>query len=428
MKEVKETKKDRNDLKEEKVKNNVKKRKKINKDNLSFNLIEVIVIMIITSIFGILVGSCVTYFRENNITINNDSNSSTDLKEFIKVYNDILSDSANEVESDELLESAIKGMVNYLGDPYSIYLSSEEAQDFNDTLNGEFVGIGVTVSVTEDGKISVIDVLEDSSAKKAGIEVGDEILGVDDYVANADINELSSKIRGKEGTKVTLKIKRNDKEMDLEVQRSKVTIDSVFSHTIDRNGKKIGYVSITVFAKNTQEQFEKHLDNLVKNGINDIVIDVRDNTGGHLEVGYDIASLFLDKGTVVYQLKDKDKVTKVKSKVDKKYDLNVVLLTNEGTASASEILVSALKENLNIKTVGMKTYGKGTVQRAYTLKSGATLKYTIENFLTSKGNVVNEVGIKPDYEVNLNKIFLTSGKEEDDNQLQKAIDVLLGNE
>lgn len=403
-----------------KTRNDEKNEMKINeKCSNSFNLIEVIIIMIITSVFGILIGSCVTYFKYNVV----DNNNSYQFDEFLNVYNELVDEYYTDINKDELIEAGIKGMIDYLGDPYSSYLNSDETNSLNEELEGEFVGIGVSITTSINNEIYIVEVFEDGPAEKAGFKVGDIIKKVDGKSVDEEGAEnISSYIRGKAGTEVDIEILRDSESITLTAVRGVVEISSVSHHVISNS--EIGYIGISVFADNTPKQFKDAMDDLIKLGVESVIIDLRNNYGGYLSSSEDIASMFLDKDDVIYQLDTKGKIDKVLDKKESIYEINAVVLINGSSASASEILAASLSENLDYKLVGEKSYGKGTVQKAKSLSSGAMIKYTVQEWYTPKGNVVNEVGLMPDYEVVLDKDYYLNPSEENDNQLQKAIEIL----
>lgn len=388
----------------------------------TFNLIEVIIIMVITAVFGILIGTCVAYYKERVVNVNNYV--PEDLREFVEIYNEISSEYYDEVDKEALVEAGIEGMVKYLGDPFSTYLDYSETQSLNEELEGEFVGMGATVSTNDQEQVYIVDLFEDSPAVKAGFEIGDIIIGVDGKsVEDKTTEEVSYLIKGKENTKVDIKILRNGKEKTLTLTRGKVIISSVVAKMIDDTN--IGYINVSIFAKNTAKQFDDAIDGLLKNGAQSIIIDVRGNSGGYLTTAEEIASMFLNKGEVMYQLDTKGVIEKVTAKENGKYkDLKIAVLVNQGSASASEMLSAILKENKDAYIVGETTYGKGTVQKTKTLSSGTMIKYTIQEWYTPEGNKVNGVGIEPTNYVKISDDFYNNPVEGNDNQLQEAINLL----
>lgn len=385
----------------------------------SFNLIEVIIIMVITAAFGIVIGSCATYFKDNVI----DKNSVPEgFEEFVEVYNDIADEYYSSIDKEGLLEAGIKGMVDFLGDPHSAYLNYDDTYNFNQELEGEFIGLGVTVTMDENSNIYIVEVLKDSPAEKAGFKKGDILKKIGDTdVEGMDTIQTSYLIQGEDGTKVDITVERDGKEQVITFTRGKVEISSVTYNLTEQ--KNVGYIKMSIFAKNTPKQFKTAMDSLIEQGATSIIIDVRDNSGGYLSSAKEIATLFLNKGDVVYQLNEKGIVSKIKNENKKVYDVNLVVLMNTSSASASELLAASLNENLGTPLVGVRTFGKGTVQKQKQLSSGAMIKYTIQEWYTPNGNRVHEVGISPTNEVVLNEDYYTNATLENDNQYQAALEI-----
>lgn len=388
-------------------------------ENSSFNTIEVTVVIIIAILFGIIVGCILTYGKGFVRTEDNKY-----AKELLDTYYMIVDNYYEDVEESDLVNSAIDGMVSSLGDQHSYYMNATDTFDFNQRVDGSYVGIGATVSYAE-GSNTIIDIFEDSPASKVGLAVGDIIVGVDDTdVSGHTLVELSNLLVGKKGTKIKLRVKRGDEEKVFTLTRDTVVIPSVSGKVVEVSNKNIGYINIETFAANTYSQFNAQLKDLEKTNITSLVIDVRDNTGGHLSQVNKILSLFFDKKTVLYQIGTKDTTEKVYSstKDSRKYD--VVVLINHNSASASEILASSFQYNYkNATIVGVTSYGKGTIQNAIQLSTGASLKYTTQRWLTADGRFIEGVGVTPDIEVE--QAELEYDKLGDtDLQFKKALEIL----
>lgn len=379
----------------------------------SFNILEVIVIIFVSIIFGIIVGYIITYTRNS---------SDEDLSEIITTYNDIVDDYYDKVDKKKLSDAAIKGMIDSLEDPHSIFMDSDTATDFNETVDGSFVGIGVTVKF-EDEYNTVIAVEKDGPAYKAGINVDDIILAVDDVdVKGIFGDELAKLIRGEAKSKVNILIKRGEEEKKFTVKRDIIEIKSVTGKYFDYNEKNVGYIDISSFASNTAVQFSKELKRLEKKEIEVLVIDVRGNPGGHLSQVREILSNFFDKKTILYQIQSKNSKKKIYSLSNEKRTYPVSILINGTSASASEILASAFQDNYEKAiVVGEKSYGKGSVQKSKSLSSGTSIKYTTQKWLTSKGKSINKKGVKPDLEVKQSDDYYNTPNFNTDNQLQEAL-------
>lgn len=384
----------------------------------TFSIWEVIVIIFISILFGIVIGFIITYGR--NPLFNGDD--SSNINEIITTYNNILDGYYKGVSKDKLTNAAIKGMIESLDDPHSVYMDSATTNNFNETIDGSFIGIGVTV-LFDNTYNTVIEVNEDGPADKAGIKVDDVILEVDGKNAeNLCGDDLAKLIRGKKGTNVILTVKRNGTEKDITVKRDLIEVESVKSADFDENGSKIGYLNITSFAANTGKQFSKNLKRLEKKNIESLIIDVRDNPGGHLSQARDILSNFFNKKTVLYQIETNNTIKKIYSSSKEKRTYPVIVLVNNGSASASEVLATCFKENYsNSLIVGDKTYGKGTVQKSKSLSSGSSIKYTTQKWLTAKGNWIHNVGVEPDISVSQADEYYKVPNYENDKQLQEAL-------
>ena len=387
-----------------------------------FNTLEVIIIMIITIICTTTIVIKVSY------SINNTKEkivADAELLEFKDTYNSIIKEYYDDVDKNELISSAIEGMLDFLDDPYSMYLNQEETSVYTEELEGEYVGIGTEVSLRTDGKVVVKTVFENSPAEKYGIKIDDVIIKVSGVsLEGKTITEVSKMIKGKEGTEVELTINRGKEKLNIKVKRGKVELTSVESKIFRSNDKLIGYINVDVFASNAYNQFAKLEKELENQGIESLIIDLRWNTGGYLSSAHSIAELFLKKGDIMYQLDTKGKIEKVKSESEQKIKCKTVVLVNEATASASEILTGALKENINAEIIGVKTYGKGKVQKTRMLSTGAMVKYTTQNWLTPTGEQIDGKGIEPTIKVELSDKYYEKAIEENDNQLKKAIEVL----
>ena len=291
-------------------------------------------------------------------------------------------------------------MYNYLDDDYSMYLDKEDTNDLEEQLNGEYTGVGIEITTIQDEQtktsyVKINRVFKDSPAEKSGLKSGDIILKVDGEIMK-DANQVSTTIKKGNKESYDITYKRDGVENTLTLKRDRVFINSVTSEEYDN----VGYIKIDTFSATIESQLTNILDDFSSN-INSLVIDLRDNTGGYLDTAYKVSDLFLEKGKVVYQLKDRNgKITKYKANNDVYRKFNkIVVLINENSASASEILTLALKESQGAKVVGVKSFGKGTVQETGVLESGSMIKYTTSYWLSPKGNSINKVGIKPDIEV-----------------------------
>lgn len=374
----------------------MKKENNIIKKTTDFNIVEVIVIIIITGIIVSVCSGLIVYKNYDKIYISASNENKDDLNEFIESYDHIVNSYVKEVDKKKLIESAIAGMYNYLEDDYSVYINKDVTDSLQEQLNGKYTGIGVEITLTEEKNIVINQVFSNSPASDAGLKKGDILLKLDDVnLKDKEFKYMSNTIKNGKKDKYTITYKRDNKEYKTTLTRRDVTIESVKSEVHDN----VGYIKIETFSATTSELVKKALDGFGKN-VNSLVIDVRDNTGGYLSAAYSTASLFLKKNSIVYQLKDKNsKITKYEAKngVYRKFN-KIAILVNEYSASASEVLTLALKDNLNANVVGTKSFGKGTVQETEVLSSGAMVKYTSAYWLGPKGESINEKGIEPDIE------------------------------
>lgn len=384
----------------------------------SFSVLEVIFLILISLVLGIVTGYFITKGNPSYIK-------SSHAAEIITTYNDILDNYYGDIDEETLADEAIKGMINSLEDPYSNYLDRDIATSFKEKIDGSFTGIGIQV-VEEDPYPQVIKVFDHSPAAQAGIQVDDYIIQVDGKKVNDSSKEsLTDLIKGKEGSKVKITILRDDEEKEITVIRDQVELDTVMSDFFVEGSNKIGYLKILTFSSNTADQFSSQLKKLENKEMDSLIIDVRDNPGGHLKQTREILSLFFNKKTVLYQIETKNKQQKIYSKSNDQRTYPVVILINENTASASEILASCFQEKYkNCEVVGETSFGKGTVQKSENLSGGSTIKYTTQKWLTSSGKWLNHKGVVPDHKVSLLSEDEQDFFDEEDNQLQEAIQIL----
>ena len=417
------------DIKKKKGSNKKVKEKKIdvvndnkNKEIELYTSREVIIVMI----FSIGIGILMCFGGISIITGKNYLAVTKDLKKVVDTYYAIVDNYYGELDRDKLIDGAVEGMISSVGDTFTSYSDTDSTSSFDETINGSYEGIGCTVATLEDGTISVIDMFENSPSYKAGLKVGDIILKVDgESYEGKNSNDISNYIKNSGKSKIVLTVKRDNEEKDISINLSKVEIPHVSGKVIEQDSKKIGYIKISLFASNSYKQFKNKLDALEKSNIDDLIIDVRDNSGGYLSSVTDICNLFLDKGKVIYQLEDSKGKVKKKDTTKEKRKYDIVVLINGGSASASEILASAIKESYGGDIVGTNSYGKGTVQQTKKLLDGSMIKYTTQKWLTPDGNSINEVGVTPTKVVELNEEYFNNPTTENDNQLQEAIKLIL---
>lgn len=417
--------------KEENVKNNIDNRKKkrdkkkkigiFSKEKESYSFDEVFSITIFSLLLGVL--ACFSV-----LTILNKGKNyfvlSKELAKFVDAYDAIVNNYYKEVDKDKLVESAINGMVSSIGDEYTSYSDKDVTDNFNETVNGKYMGIGALIMKSEKDLV-IYKVFEDSPSYRAGLKDGDIILKLDDKdTKDMSVNDIASIVKNDGNKEVKLLVKRGEENLDITIVKDMVELPVVSGKVINHNDKKIGYISLSIFSSVASEQFNKELVKLEKEGISGLVIDVRGNSGGYLTTVTDIASYFLKKGDIIYKLEVNDKVTVRKDKTKESRDYPVAVLIDKNSASASEILASSIKESYNGYVVGTNSYGKGTVQQTLVLSDGSMIKYTIEKWLTPLGNWINEEGVIPTNYVELSSEYLSNPVFENDNQLNKALELV----
>lgn len=351
-----------------------------------------------------------------------------DQEKFLKIKlleNKIKKDYLYEVSDEDLRDGELKGMVAALKDPYSEYLTEEDLKEMNQETSGSFYGIGFTVYKNENNQIEVVSPIKDTPADRAGIKSKDIVVKVNGKNYTGDeMKEAIKVIKGEKGSKVHLTIYRpsTKKTLEIDVERAEIKIETVISHKIEN----LGYIGIIQFNDHTDEEFKTHLDELKKQNVKGLIIDLRGNPGGTVSSVVKIADMLLPEGTIV-SAKDKNHKIVFEYKSDKdQYDKPIVVLINEGSASASEILSGAIKDFNRGKLVGVKSFGKGIVQTVFPFQDGTGVKLTTSEYFTPSGENIHNIGIKPDFEVKLKDDVKGIGYEhlKEDTQLQKAIEVL----
>ena len=335
--------------------------KKINLKTNKFNTIEMILILIMGLVFGILIGEML--FRSGKTFLSMKNKNKVSITEIENVYNTLSEEYINKISEETLKEAAIQGMVSMLGDQHSSYYNEKASETFKEELNGYFYGIGAGISGEKGKLVTVSEIYKNSPAEKAGLKKGDKYLKINGQdVTNLSAEEISNKIKGKKGQTFKLTIKRNNEEKEVSITTDKIEIPSINKETITKQGQKIGYITIKVFASNTDEQFKKALKELDKENINNLIIDLRNNQGGELNTVIKIASNFLNKKQPIIQIETKNKKEIKYSTKNPEKAYKITVLINENSASASEVLAAALNEQINATLIGKTSYGKGTVQ------------------------------------------------------------------
>ncbi len=405
--------------------------------NKTQKVYKIIMLVILTAFVTFIVTSLsmYTYFKNNTGygLINTTSNTSTntqDIPSYLKQIRSAINKYylwKDKISEEDLENGAIEGYVKGLGDEYTEYVPSSEMKEYTENINGSFVGIGVYMVKDEKaGRVLIYYPIPESPAEKAGIKAGDLIISVDgkEYTAD-DFEEISKYIKGEEGTTVNIVIERDGERKSFDVVRKKINTNPISKNVYNKN---VGYIKIPSFDEGTAEAFKTKLQDLVNNeGVKSVVIDLRNNGGGLVDQATKIADYFLEKKETILITKDNEGNKQITySEMDPIFNMPIVILVNKNTASASEILTAALKENGKAKVVGETTYGKGVIQTLFTLSDGSGLKITTAEYYSPKENTIHKVGITPDSEVKLpdsvKSMYVLT--EDQDTQLKAAIELL----
>lgn len=353
-------------------------------------------------------------------TIKNISSNMKSLRSVIdKMY-------IGDIDENKLREEALKGYIKGIGDKYTEYFTKEEWGKLNEVVSGEFYGIGVYLELSKDEKnIVITSVMKDSPAEKAGLKSGDILAKVNEKdIDSEDFENVTKYIKGEKGTKVKVTVYREKEKIEKEIERQEIKVNSTKHKMLENN---IGYIHISTFTEHTDKDFEASYKELENQGMKKLIIDVRFNTGGELEATKKVLEQLLKKDSQIIITKDKEgKEEVIKTKKGTNKNIEIVVLGNNYSASASEILISALVDNKVAKFVGEKTYGKGVIQTIVPLSDGGALKVTTEEYLRQNKEKINKIGITPEFEVKLDLKGMEKENPDDkkDNQLQKAIDIL----
>ena len=401
------------------------------KEKKSYQVYRTIMIITLTAFITFLITTIVGYHYITNgngkLMLLGTDVADEDIETLLQTYRELIDKYyLGEVNEEDLKEGAVRGYIEGLGDPYTEYISKEEMEEYMQDTLGNYVGIGIYMTTnTKNGHIVVLATMKGSPAENAGLKPGDEIIGVDgEDCTTKNSTEVSNKIKGEEGTTVKLEILRDNQTLTFEVKRENIKVNPVEGKVVNDN---IGYIKFTSFDETTAEDFKTTYEQLASQNIQSLIIDLRNNGGGLVDQAVDIADYFLEKGQVVIYEVDKNGNEEAEmSENDPIINIPVVILTNENTASASEILAGSLKDYGKATIVGTTTYGKGVIQQILSFKDGSGLKITTEEYQTPNHNKINKIGIEPDEVVELpdtveNELDVP---EDQDTQLQKAIEIL----
>lgn len=393
--------------------NKIRKIFKIKNKNTTYTFKE----LLIVTIFVTLIISTITGFVVYKVI------SSNELIKLESSYNKIKNEYYSDINKEELENAAIDGMMKYLNEKYSLFMDQEETSSLNNKLEGNYDGIGIEIGIIN-SKIMVLNVYDNTPASIAGLKINDELVKVEDLVidGSTSLKDVTNLIKNKKS--VRLSIKRDNEVKEFNINIKKIEKPVVTKKIFEKNNKKVGYIYLSTFSENAGTQVKETLKKLDDENIDSLIFDVRSNTGGYLTSVTEILNLFLKKGHLMYSLEEKDKKKMYYDTTKEEYDKDVVVLIDRKTASASEILASSLKESYGATIVGTTSYGKGKVQNTYKLSKDTMLKYTTAKWYTPSGNSIDEVGITPGIYVTLGKEYVLNPRDENDTQLQKAVDLL----
>lgn len=345
--------------------------------------------------------------------------------ELFEVRNAILSLYDGKIDDEKLLEGAKKGMAYAVGDPYTNYMNEEEFKDFMSDGSGELIGIGIEIGM-KDGYVTVVSPMEGSPAEKAGIKPGDKIIAVNgETLTEASTSLVASKVRGEAGTKVTVTLLRGDSEtIEKTITREKINISPLKGEYL---GDGIGYIRLNTFLnENAASLFTQEIDKLKEQGAKGLILDLRGNSGGYLDQAVEIASQFVPEGkTITYTIDKYDNKQVEKAIKGHAVGMPLVVLIDEGSASASEVVTGALRDYGAATIIGTKSFGKGIVQQVVGLNDGGGLRVTVSRYYTPNGENIHGTGINPDIEVQYPQELLKEDYNRDkDPQFQKALETI----
>ena len=387
------------------------------KNSKGFNLISVIIIICITSVVSaVTAGIIVT----NNYNLSySDLSNDKELTDFIKAYSNIVNNYYEDVDREKMLDSALNAMLNYLGDNYTTYLTDEQRKALEESLQGTYQGIGVEINKDR----VITKVTKNGPAEAAGLQAGDKFMSIDGTKLNdTDGNAVGLLIRGTDKKAVDIVVDRNGEELTFNVKIGTIEEPAIVYGMQENN---IGYIQISKFSRPLTSQMENALKELEANGMEKLIIDLRNNTGGYLDSAETTASLFLKKGKLIYSLEDKNSKEDYYDQTETSRDYPIVVLINNNSASSAEILAAALKDSYGAVLVGQTSYGKGKVQQTYDMKDGSMAKFTSARWLRPTGDCIDKKGIKPDFEVAQTTQTDENGEEIIiDTQLVKALEVI----
>lgn len=389
----------------------------------------VALLLVVTFLVGIYIGrissgGSYTVFEPKEPPV-----SDNDFNIFWDVWRFIESDHVDRAELDktDMVYGAISGLLKSLDDPYSVFMEPQDSHRFKEDVSGKFEGIGAEIGIRDD-VLTIIAPLEGTPAKRAGVQAGDKVLKIDDAsTADLSLDEAVNLIRGPRGEEVVLTIFREglSEAKEISIIRDVISIPIIQLKYIEQDGFELAHLQLYHFTETASQEFKNKVREIMDKKVDGLILDLRNNPGGYLDVAVDLTGYFLEKGKVVAieSFGDNRKREYKSSGINMLSDLPVVVLVNKGSASASEILAGALRDHKEIKLVGKTTFGKGSVQELREFDNGTSVKLTIAKWLTPNGVSISEEGLVPDIEVEFTE---EDFENEEDPQLDKAVEVLVG--
>ena len=402
--------------KKKKAKKNKKKR--LVNGRFSLDILDLLIIVIITAIVSCVFTGIIlnVQFKKTSNLYDSKVVSDENVQDFLNTYAEIVDNYYEEVDKDALMKAAMSGMLSFLEDNYSIYLEKDDSDDLAEMLDSAYQGLGILVA-----GVTIEEVYDDSPAKKAGLKDGDELVEINGSAVSMDnYEDINSLINLEKENEI--KVLRDGDILSFNVKADMVNIPTTSKDVIKskEDKKNIGYIKLSSFSSLSFEEFQEDLISLEKKDkIKSLIIDLRGNSGGYLNTAYDIASLFIKKGKVIYSLENKNNIKTYKDETNDERTYDIVLLVDSNTASAAEILTAALHDSYGALVVGNTTYGKGKVQNIKYYED-SIVKYTSAKWLRPNGECIDGIGIEPDYIVNIS----IKGNTIYDLQLDKAIELL----
>ncbi len=377
-----------------------------------------VIILVLVFLGGWLFGAGQMNFKANKSTTQKSLPSNLNYADVERVYDELRSNYDGDLDVNKLMDGLKEGLVAASGDPYTEYMSPDKAKDFSGQLNGTFEGIGAYLGKNDQGNVIVISPVDGFPAEKAGLQPRDVIVAIDGKDSTAySVDQAVEKIRGPKGTNVKLRVIRNSKEdLSFDIKREQINIPSVESKVINNN---IGYIKISRFGDDTSALARKAAEKFKADGVQKVILDLRGNPGGYLDSAVDVSSLWLKDKTVLTERRDGVTIKTYKTRGSAPLlGIPTIVLIDEGSASASEITAGALRDNDAATLIGVKSFGKGSVQQPQNLDNGGILKVTVARWYTPGGKNIDKQGIQPDKKVEISVDDIKAGR---DPQLDAAV-------